>query len=680
MDEDEGRGRRGPRTSMGKQAAVKNKTPAPIQITAEQLLREAVDRQGEEARRPRQRIVDDDELAEYRIRKRKEFEDTLRRQRHHIGSWIKYATWEAAQKEFRRARSVFERALNVEYTNVGLWVKYIEMETKNKFINSARNLYDRVTNLLPREDQFWFKYAHMEELLGNYAGARTIYDRWMEWNPDEKGWMLYIKFEERCGEIERCRRIFENFLSNRPSEASFLKLCKFEEKHRNYDRARAGFEKAIEILGDDALGEQFYIKFAQFEHRRRENERATMIYKQALNILPKGESEELYRSYVAFQKQHGAKNAIEETILEKRRFVYEDAIKKNPRNYDNWFDYVRLEESAGDVERIREVYERAVANLPPAPEKRFWKRYIYLWLYYALFEEMQTGDMEKARQVYRKALDLVPHQSFSFAKLWTLFAEFEVRQLNIDRARKIYGEAIARCGKEKIFEKYAALELQLGNIDRCRKIYAQFVSMQPHNPKAWTAFVELETAAEEHDRARGLCELAIRQEVMDRPELVWKCYIDMETTLGELERARRLYEQLLEKTQHFKVYRGYSEFEYRHAGSMEKARQVIQKGLEHCRDNQLDEERAMLLEHWLSLERENGDAKMVDEVFRKQPKKVRKKRNIVADDGTAQGYEEYISYIFPEDDSSAANMRILEVARAWKRKKAQEEAGQAAAT
>ena len=37
------------------------------------------------------------------------------------------------------------------------------------------------------------------------------------------------------------------------------------------------------------------------------------------------------------------------------RFQYEEEVKRNPLNYDNWFDYVKLEESTGDVERIREV-------------------------------------------------------------------------------------------------------------------------------------------------------------------------------------------------------------------------------------------------------------------------------------------------------------------------------------
>ncbi len=37
------------------------------------------------------------------------------------------------------------------------------------------------------------------------------------------------------------------------------------------------------------------------------------------------------------------------------RFQYEEEVRKNPLNYDNWFDYIKLEEDAGDEERVREV-------------------------------------------------------------------------------------------------------------------------------------------------------------------------------------------------------------------------------------------------------------------------------------------------------------------------------------
>lgn len=37
---------------------------------------------------------------------------------------------------------------------------------------------------------------------------------------------------------------------------------------------------------------------------------------------------------------------------------------------------------------MREVYERAISSIPPAEEKRLWRRYICLRINYAMFEEL----------------------------------------------------------------------------------------------------------------------------------------------------------------------------------------------------------------------------------------------------------------------------------------------------
>lgn len=58
-------------------------------------------------------------------------------------------------------------------------------------------------------------------------------------------------------------------------------------------------------------------------------------------------------------------------------------------------------ESEGNIEEIRETYEKAIANVPPSKDKEFWRRYIYLWIYYALYEELEAKDFERTRQVYK---------------------------------------------------------------------------------------------------------------------------------------------------------------------------------------------------------------------------------------------------------------------------------------
>jgi crooked neck len=49
------------------------------------------------------------------------------------------------------------------------------------------------------------------------------------------------------------------------------------------------------------------------------------------------------------------REGIEDVVLSKRRFTYEQQLSENPLNYDAWFDYIKLEESTGNVDRIREV-------------------------------------------------------------------------------------------------------------------------------------------------------------------------------------------------------------------------------------------------------------------------------------------------------------------------------------
>lgn len=74
---------------------MKNRAPAPIQITAEQLLVEARERaEQQQPPPPKRHITDPQELAEYRLKSRKEYEDRIRMNRANIGVWLRYAKWE----------------------------------------------------------------------------------------------------------------------------------------------------------------------------------------------------------------------------------------------------------------------------------------------------------------------------------------------------------------------------------------------------------------------------------------------------------------------------------------------------------------------------------------------------------------------------------------------------------
>ena len=139
-----------------------------------------------------------------------------------------------------------------------------------------------------------------------------------------------------------------------------------------------------------------------------------------------------------------------------------------------------------------------------------------VWLQYAAFEEIDTKDYDRARDVYKAAVKLVPHRSFSFAKLWLAYAYFEIRRGDVNSARKVLGAGIGMSPKPKLFTGYIELEMRLREFDRVRTLYQKFLTVC-HGPihvfvkKMLTKVVRriaelgMDTVDTSRERGRGLC-------------------------------------------------------------------------------------------------------------------------------------------------------------------------------
>ena len=224
---------------------------------------------------------------------------------------------------------------------------------------------------------------------------------------------------------------------------------------------------------------------------------------------------------------------------------------------------------------------------------------------------------------------------------------------------------------------------------RCRTLYEKFLEFNPENVQTWMKFAELETLLGDVDRARGIYELAINQPRLDMPEILWKGYIDFETEQEETDRARELYRRLLDRTQHVKVFSDWlkliqsshwlifqvwlslAQFERQndHEDRVVQARHVYEEANKALRQSREKEERLMLLEAWTDFEGEEGDEKSQAQVQDLMPRRVKKRRKIETEDGSDQGWEEYFDYIFPEDEAAKPNLKLLAMAKMWKKQK-----------
>lgn len=496
----------------------------------------------------------------------------------------------------------------------------------------------------------------------------------MEFLPEEQAWNTYINFELRYKEIERAREIYGRLVEVHPAVKNWIKFARFEENHGFINNARQIYERGIEFFGDEYIEEKLFIAFARFEEGQKEHDRVRVIYKYALDHLPKDRTNELYKAYTIHEKKYGDRSGIEDVIVSKRKFQYEQEIAENPTNYDAWFDYLRLIENEGDAETIRETYERAIANIPPSKEKSFWRRYIYLWINYALYEEIEAQNEERTRQVYKTCLEVIPNKMFTFSKIWLMYAQFEIRCKNLTTARKILGQAIGMCPRDKLFREYIELEIQLREFDRCRILYQKFLEFGPENCITWIRFAELENQLGDIDRARAIFELAINQQRLDMPELLWKAYIDFEVNEGENELARQLYERLLERTVHVKVWISYAKFELSceendDGMNIALARRVFERANDALKNLTEKENRVILLEAWRDFEHDHGTRDTLEKVMEKLPRRIKKRQKIISESGIEEGWEEVFDYIFPEDEMARPNLKLLAAAKNWKKKK-----------
>lgn len=257
-----------------------------------------------------------------------------------------------------------------------------------------------------------------------------------------------------------------------------------------------------------------------------------------------------------------------------------------------------------------------------------------------------------------------------------MYAQFEIRCKDLQKARKTLGMAIGMCPRDKLFRGYIELEIQLREFDRCRLLYEKFLQFGPENCVTWMKFAELENLLGDTERGRAIYELAIQQPRLDMPELLWKAYIDFEVAQGESELARQLYERLLERTQHVKVWMSYAKFELTSQISEDEtntdmnvclARRVYERANDTLRQLGDKESRVLLLEAWRDFERESGDDNSLEKVMEKMPRRVKKRQKIISELGVEEGWEEVFDYIFPEDEMARPNLKLLAAAKMWKK-------------
>lgn len=689
--------------------------PAEMQVSSEQILQEAFELRDEPLRRTHQSIQDLEELRSVQLHKRKEFEQQLNKNRLNFGQWLRYARWEFEHNhDFARARSIFERALLVNVQHIPFWTHYIKFELSHKNVNHARNLLDRAVTTLPRVDKLWFLYVQTEETLHNFTTVRAIFNRWLEWKPNYGAWDAYVNFEKRYDEFGNARDVFKRYVQAFPQTGDiWMKWINFEVYEVPKSDVQTGvirnvFELAVDTLfgqnreSQDPKLVAIISRWSAWESSVKEYERASSIYQ---ILLSKDSANEIYLSseqrtqllaaYTQFEKTYGHKDSIEGSIILKRRLKYEQQLKEDPQDFDTLWSLLNLLQQEQNPDAIRHWFSHIKTHKPPISGGKSvtWRRYVFLWIRYALWQEFEAQSIDDARSVWNDCLGVIPHTQFSFGKVWIHFAEFELRHDGLSSARKVLGRAIGQTctskPKKKILRYYIGLEKSLGEWNRCRKLYEKWLELAITSSQINDAssilfeYIEFEKELNEVDRVTSLyntglelCQVTAKLQT----SILWISFIDFYKDEMRYNEARDLYKQLVaaeDTTRNWIAYAFFessilspaqlealekstdTEVEFEITDTHKKStRAVFQAAADHYKANKEDQNRLVILQQWKKYEEEHGTSDSLKAVESKLPTVVKR---LVTVDGEDQ---ETMELVFPEEPQPKLN-KFLANAKKW---------------
>jgi rRNA biogenesis protein RRP5 len=220
----------------------------------------------------------------------------------------------------------------------------------------------------------------------------------------------------------------------------------------------------------------------------------------------------------ARKKKSSAAKKAEKRRLERATREREDML----------VDEERAPESADDFDRL----------LLASPHNSF------LWIKYMEFY-ISITEIDRARQVAERALQTIAlREEQEKFNIWIAYLNVENMYGSAESLKKVFARAVQYCDAERVYFQMAHIYEQT-KPDQAEECYAQMTKRFKHNPKVWLQFALFRHSKRDMTGARALLQRALT--VLEKPahiDLIAKFAV-MEFKHGEAEHGRTLLESIV---------------------------------------------------------------------------------------------------------------------------------------
>ncbi|XP_059656535.1 uncharacterized protein LOC132303334 [Cornus florida] len=331
----------------------------------------------------------------------------------------------------------------------------------------------------------------------------------------------------------------------------WVSFAKLYESHKDIVNARVIFDKAVQVNYKtvDNLA-SIWCEWAEIELKHKN-------FKGALELM---------------------RRATAEPSVEVKRRVAADGNEpvqiKLHRSLRLWTFYVDLEESLGNLESTRAVYERILDLRIATPQ--------IIINYAMLLEEHKY--FEDAFKVYERGVKIFKYPHVK--DIWVTYLSKFVKRYGkskLERARELFEHAVEMAPAEAVkplYLQYAKLEEDYGLAKRAMKVYDQATKAVPATEKLSMYEIYIARAAEIFGvpKTREIYEQAIESGLPEK-DVKTMCmrYAELEKSLGEIDRARAVYvyaSQFADPRSDPDIWNKWHEFEVQH-GNEDTFREML---------------------------------------------------------------------------------------------------------
>ncbi|KAJ1562274.1 pre-mRNA-splicing factor syf1 [Nowakowskiella sp. JEL0078] len=512
--------------------------------------------------------------------------------------WLLYCAFLMFQHTPSRARRAFDHALRslpitqhdriwplyLKYvsmvggeTAVRVWSRYLKLDS-----SAAENYIDLLVSLSPP------RYAEAARVLAsiiqdpNYISpaGKSHYQLWTELcnmvcdHADEIDHETFdVAGADRSGNLDKLNvdKLLRAGIATFTDQVGKLwnSLAKWWILRGEPEKARDVYEEAIAKVVTVRDFATVFDAYSQFEESMLQARIQRLAVKQMLES--EGRSDELEENEDDDDLDDmdiEIRLARFEKLMDKRPFLVNDVLlRQNPHNVSEWDKRVDLWVERDNKKQIVETFTKAFSTIVP---KKASGKLDVLWVRFATWYE-DAGDLVSARGIFEKAIK-VPFKSVEqLAEIWCQWADFELRNDELERARDVMGRATAPprgqkvskisysddsispqqrlCKSLKVWSKYVDIEEALGTIDSTKLVYEKIIELKIAIPQIFINYAIFLEENEFFEDSFKIYERGV--ETFGFPVAVdfWNLYLSkfIKRYQGtKLERARDIFEHAIE--------------------------------------------------------------------------------------------------------------------------------------